>query len=332
MKEQHDIEKIFREKLQNLEADPGANAWSNIQSNLGSVASSTATTSAAGASSWAATVIVGVVISAVAIGGYFFFNQEGEKKKQGIQAIDEAPKVEQVLEKKENKKVVATEATSSEDDKIQGIEIANEKEDISIPKEADQSSSTVKADINQQEVAQKSIHTEDSDVEEQEEGSSNKVSITANPIDNQVEGEISNNVDNNSAAISEKQQDQTNSSKANPITPLDSNKHIDKIANSEEKEVVEPKLVFPNVFSPNQDGWNDYFEIDLEASDEVNFIDVRVLTNTGKEIFIFREVTDKWDGNLPSGSAAPTGTYQYIGTYTKDGKTYPSKGLFSLTR
>lgn len=72
------------------------------------------------------------------------------------------------------------------------------------------------------------------------------------------------------------------------------------------KEV--PLLYIPNTFSPNGDGFNDNFEIDLSSLEITNF-SVIIYDRWGKEIKRLNQSNLFWDGHGKNGDLLPIGTY-----------------------
>lgn len=89
-------------------------------------------------------------------------------------------------------------------------------------------------------------------------------------------------------------------------------------------------LVMPNVFSPNGDGINDYFQ---PIAHNVNHFYCAVYDRWGKIVYEFQSTNDKWNGQAKSGSNCPDGTYYYIVEGKDDnGKEYKAKGFITLNR
>lgn len=102
-----------------------------------------------------------------------------------------------------------------------------------------------------------------------------------------------------SAVLSEKQ----------PVTLTDP--EMDEPKNT---EVILRDL--PNVFTPNNDGSNDFFEIKSEGLIDFNVV---ILNEENKVVYSSSTPDFKWDGSLMNGDAAPSGTYLYYLT-AKDPK------------
>jgi len=63
-----------------------------------------------------------------------------------------------------------------------------------------------------------------------------------------------------------------------------------------------------SVFTPNDDGFNDFFEIHSEGLAELN---VDIFSQWGNKVYEINEIEGKWDGNTSGGAKAPDGTYFY---------------------
>ncbi len=90
--------------------------------------------------------------------------------------------------------------------------------------------------------------------------------------------------------------------------------------------VREPESFLPaNIFTPNNDGVNDYFKMPLlpVASCTDDFISVEIYNRWGKRVFYTEEPDFMWDGE-----DLPDGAYYFLALYTKT--TY--KGHLSIAR
>lgn len=85
-------------------------------------------------------------------------------------------------------------------------------------------------------------------------------------------------------------------------------------------------LSVPNVFTPNQDGVNDYFKITgLQKGDKVS-----VFNRWGQLVFKTKDIHEFWDGTTLKGSPCPDGVYFYIIEQTASTET--KKGTIHLLR
>lgn len=84
------------------------------------------------------------------------------------------------------------------------------------------------------------------------------------------------------------------------------------------------------VFTPNGDGYNDFFEIKTTAVRELN---AKIYNRWGNKVFEIEEVGGKWDGNTKGGAELPDGTYFYdILAKGYDNKDYEKSGAVLLLR
>ena len=97
-------------------------------------------------------------------------------------------------------------------------------------------------------------------------------------------------------------------------------------------------LIIPNVFTPNNDGHNDVFSVQIIDAELISTIEVIIYNRWGEKMYeyINNETTPElllWDGVASSGNKASEGTYFYIVSYkTKTGETVTEKGIVSLLR
>lgn len=87
-----------------------------------------------------------------------------------------------------------------------------------------------------------------------------------------------------------------------------------------------------NVFSPNGDGVNDYFE--ARTKENIDIFSIQVITTDAKKtVFSSTDVNFMWDGRDASGNPCPSGNYIFIGkAIGKDGKEYKLNGMLTLIR
>lgn len=64
----------------------------------------------------------------------------------------------------------------------------------------------------------------------------------------------------------------------------------------------------PNVFTPNGDGKNDYFEIETKNIEDFSVV---VLNEKGQSVFQSSDNEFKWDGRMPNGDLVQPGTFVY---------------------
>jgi gliding motility-associated-like protein len=72
---------------------------------------------------------------------------------------------------------------------------------------------------------------------------------------------------------------------------------------------VGDKLEVPNVFTPNGDQINDYFEVTTDGTTVYEF---SVFTRTGTRIYYSHSPRIFWDGNSLDGKELKEGVYYYV--------------------
>lgn len=104
--------------------------------------------------------------------------------------------------------------------------------------------------------------------------------------------------------------------KQTPSIPSNTTELSSQIA--QEVQEAEQLKQLPNVFTPNNDGSNDLFEIKSEGLTDFQLV---ILNESNKVIFNSSDASFSWDGTLSSGDPAPAGTYLYYLT-AKDEKQH----------
>jgi gliding motility-associated-like protein len=90
-------------------------------------------------------------------------------------------------------------------------------------------------------------------------------------------------------------------------------------------------LTIPNIFTPNQDGINDYF-IPTKITG-INSMHTEIYTRWGEKIFNSDKLKIEWDGFLNNGKPASDGTYYWIINYSDKGESKLSEsGYIVLIR
>ena len=92
---------------------------------------------------------------------------------------------------------------------------------------------------------------------------------------------------------------------------------------------VDGKLDVPNVFTPNGDEVNDYFEV---TTDGVTVYDFTVFTRTGTRIYHSLSPRIFWDGKSIGGKDLPEGIYYYVIEEEGGSEPFNSAGFMHLFR
>ena len=92
---------------------------------------------------------------------------------------------------------------------------------------------------------------------------------------------------------------------------------------------VDSELDVPNVFTPNGDQVNDYFEV---TTDGVTVYDFTVFTRTGTRIYHSLSPRIFWDGRSIGGKELPEGIYYYVIEEEGGSEPFNSAGFMHLYR
>ncbi|MEZ5172961.1 MAG: gliding motility-associated C-terminal domain-containing protein [Bacteroidia bacterium] len=90
---------------------------------------------------------------------------------------------------------------------------------------------------------------------------------------------------------------------------------------------VEEGLILSNVFTPNGDGFNDYWELPSSGIANYHLI---ITDRWGTTVFETNATKLKWDGRSSSGEALPAGTYFYLLDAESAGQDYSSRGTLQI--
>ncbi len=88
-------------------------------------------------------------------------------------------------------------------------------------------------------------------------------------------------------------------------------------------------LDVPNVFTPNGDQINDYFEVETDGTTIYEF---SVFTRTGTRIYYSLSPRIFWDGKTGGGIEQPEGVYYYVIEDKGDSDPYEAAGFMHLFR
>jgi gliding motility-associated-like protein len=88
-------------------------------------------------------------------------------------------------------------------------------------------------------------------------------------------------------------------------------------------------LAVPNVFTPNGDGVNDYFEV---TTDGIRVYDFNVFTRTGTRVFHSLSPRIFWDGKSNTGKDLQAGVYYYLIEEQDDPEPFEEAGFMHLFR
>jgi len=92
---------------------------------------------------------------------------------------------------------------------------------------------------------------------------------------------------------------------------------------------VGDELEVPNVFTPNGDQVNDYFEV---TTDGINVYEFSVFTRTGTRIYHSLSPRIFWDGNSLDGKELKDGIYYYVIEEQEGTSPFETAGFMYLFR
>ncbi|MCB0400920.1 MAG: gliding motility-associated C-terminal domain-containing protein [Flavobacteriales bacterium] len=79
-------------------------------------------------------------------------------------------------------------------------------------------------------------------------------------------------------------------------------------------ELINDSIYFPNVFTPNGDGFNDHFYFPNEGINELN---CQIFNRWGTKVYEWDNINGFWDGKTAAGNDCPDGVYYYIVNYKR---------------
>lgn len=295
------IDDLLKQEMGSLSPEPPANLWQNISSQLPDVATASSATTAA-AKTIAGVSIKTVVIAAATIAagavGYVIYissnNTPSSNTEQSTTTIRETlPEAKNVEEIQTSDKTTLVNQTT---------ELPQKPNSTSIPKS--------------KKVQNKIIAC--GDFPDEEVPVDYPAPTSTNMVVNEEEAVSTNKVQQNATATTEKTKQETTESSTNNT----SNQNITS------EEFLRPNI--PNVFTPNNDGYNDEFVITLE--NEVLY-DLKITDAKGNVVFESRDKSKHWNGiNQRNGEACEPGVYVLAFRYQLKGMNEPKveKGLILL--
>lgn len=329
MEKQNDLEKLFREKLEGLEIDPGKKTWSNVKAGLGAATTGAVASQVVSSTSWTASIVAGTIITVTAVGGYFLFDQQGAKQK------NDAQQIEQTIEEPNNSLGNGTDQNEAiplfQEDNQQDNTTLSESNSLSSDVEEFNASSNERGDnatAGRNELLDHDDLNNHPQKTIEEIIADSQAQFEANIREARRLEEIREAV-----SSSQKQEKQKQRAVSTPSDELKTEKSTTRANASEEDEDDITKVIeFPNAFTPNFDGINDIFSLGEQYRDKIDNIAVYIYSSSNTIIHDWKVLNGGWDGTLSDGSPAPEGVYFYNAILTKDGVNYRVKGNVNLKR
>lgn len=93
--------------------------------------------------------------------------------------------------------------------------------------------------------------------------------------------------------------------------------------------IVEEGFIIPTIFTPNGDGFNDYWTV---KNSKFSQFHISVFNRFGQIVFESKGPSTSWNGLAPNNEACPDGTYFYVVKADLPSKTIDLKGSITLVR
>ena len=309
MSDRDEIKELFREKLQSHEVVPGKGVWANVSASITN--SAVATSSGVGAASLLKVAVAVVGITGLGVATYFLVQENEtsvEKELSTISHKTEENKTETKEVDSQNVLDNKTENASSntiippidvpiiDDTEFSSTEVAEEQRNVQISNEEPQAAQEPLSINSATEASEEIVTSENETITE---------AVIA------YEPEIENEINT-----------------TEPEVVVESVQ--EEIEEPEEASIFEEEITLPNVFTPNNDGINDYFEIAI--SEKLDF-QIIVINQLNAVVFQSTSVNFRWDGRLQSGDPAPPGNYVYfISAKTLSGDDFVKSSALRIER
>ena len=305
--------------LENIKVEPSARCWESVASQLASSAAAGGTAAASVGhsmlASTAAKVVVGVISSAIVAGGVILGVSLSKSSDNLSQTVQNQQNIENIA--------IAGDSLSIENEEM-NLSLKEQENDIvelengqvlpvngnsEIPAQTDNIAETSnKPSVNQLVVAPKNT-------------------VAANPSDGTSSQTATSPVHSSSV-------NQTSSSSVKPVSPSAATQQMVTATDADDPvlenypEIPQSKplvLEIPNVFTPNGDGFNDFFVI--EGIENCELTKLIISNRGGSVVFQSNAYHNNWDGgNLEAG------TYYYQFYYQVHGIGETRTGTLTIVR
>ena len=315
MKDNLDIEKLFKEKFESFNPQVDAQVWQNI---AGATAAKAGVTASAGTALWVKSLVIGAVAATVGIGAWFYI--DGQNKT-----------IEHRTEKNvsENSKAV-TETSIVKTDNIaqesSDLEAEIKGESIALKNSDPIGTQTVKLSKEKASKQTKSVDNNNLIVDNTIKKTSTTTTTPNVEAERVVENETPIKEDNNSSEGNVVEKNKP----VEPATDVKTSK--DSYTEAElPKEVLIEKSSFeeiPNVFTPDNDRINDLFFINSENIKEFYIV---IYSRENIKLFESTDPKFKWDGYDMFGNKVLDGVYYYlVKAEGLDGKAHSIAGQVNI--
>lgn len=361
MKENTNIEDLFKDKFDNFEANVDPSVWANVSQSINAGATS-AGTAGAGLSGIAKVAIIAAAVTVTSVSVWYFTKDSDEEQiseqEQIITSDQENNESALVSITEENIQVgdtndpVIQENMQEIQEEFSAVEISTENFDeelIDILLE-NQNRNNATPVVTQEDNT--STETSNNDNSEETSNSDNQEQVEDKPeiVEKKVKVNLDYQMQNNELTFSSGAKnhfqtewtfgDGTTSSKDNGAHTYEKPGKYDvmlKVMGESGTTVYEftvevegtSKIAeIPNVITPNNDGANDYFFIETEDIEEFTIVIYDL--KTGQEIFRSENPDFNWNGEQPDGSIVK-GSYLYkVVAVGNDGAVHKKGGRITV--
>lgn len=322
MKDENNIESLFKDSFKDFEVDAGPNVWNNIKSSVqsGIASGSSAATAVGSTSSWVSTVIIVVGITGLAIGGYYFFDSKAEES-QAQNSIEQTS--DQIEDSKKGetpayKNNLTEDVQSQENLRLSETNNATEeykKKQIIEKQKVRQISAANNDEVNTQPYNNQQLKEEENNWTNKANNSYDKPNVNSKSVVNEQTKNtaVKNEMEIDNSSIDQEQIDNEESSP----TAYSANTMVDQ-----ESEEIQIELIkeLPNVFTPNYNGINDEMIIDasyFNHSEEIHF----ALFDTNNDIIYESRGSEiRFDGMVSGSMLEKDSQYYYVVYVSYKGK------------
>lgn len=325
MKEDLNIEELFKEKFEGFEGEVSPDAWANISQGLGAATTTAAATT--GVSTFVKVAIISGGIIAASVAGVLLYNSGAEEKAVKEEVADNT--IEEVVVENEPN-LEEEEPTTLMPQEPGDVVIEEKKEKIAKDREDHE---VKEIEITEEEVDRIILDS--------------KVN-TFNPIMFDIIGEKGKNpveVNKEEETVSEKEETASDESpekdKEKSETTKEPKKEVvvqpmqdeeEEWTETEKESTVPDKncVRVPNVFTPNGDFRNDFWSVNTT---DIEVLVINVLNLSGEIVFTANDKDFVWDGTDTYGERVAPGEYYYVivSERASNGKNLVTQGSVTVT-
>jgi len=363
MKQDNNIDKIFKDKFDSFSPKVNSQMWSNISNNIGNNLSSGAASTAAGSSIGTGTIITIAVACGIigAVIALLLNDSNIEKKipsnneaKQQINIVEQKNEVSETifsssepidnndpiikLEKKKKEKTFQIKEVSSKQEKKSNTKQPSSVVQLFLSEKQSTSNSSSKVN-NKDEIQVETEKIEILEIDNKELTTTISSSSSGGYVPLVVSFEQSEDVDNvhwdfgdgSEAAGKVVEHIFREADDYNVVVTIKDNKgrnaSSNKIINVKSRCII---TKIPNIFTPNSDGINDLFYV---VGNNIKDYNIYIHNLSGELVYKSNDINQGWNGVDLYGKILDSGRYVYIiKAIGEDGTDLSSKGIITISK